>query len=140
MERVTVMTIVYSCLQEAIKENSLYDSNSEVSVGNTEDGFQASTHVMEGEFKAGSQEHFYFEPHSCLAVPVGEFDEMDIHISTHYLLFAQVNYKNHIFTSVLPIGYQMQSCVFGYFIGNAESNRKKEYEYFISKFGIFVKR
>ena len=50
------MTIVYSCIQEAIKENSLYDSNSEVSVGNTEDAFQASTHVMEGEFKAGSQE------------------------------------------------------------------------------------
>lgn len=76
-------------IEEAIKETSLYDSNSEVSVGNTEDGFKASTHVMEGEFRAGSQEHFYFEPHSCLAVPVGEFDEMDIHISTHNLVFAQ---------------------------------------------------
>ena len=58
------MTIMYSCIQEAIKDNSIYDAKSEVSAGNTEDGFRASTHVMEGEFRAGSQEHFYFEPHS----------------------------------------------------------------------------
>ena len=116
------MTIVYSCIQEAINANSLYDSNSEVSVGNTEAAFQASTHVMEGEFRTGSQEHFYFEPHSCLAVPVGEFDEMDIHISTHNLLFAQVDYKNHLSISEPCVGYQM--FLFCYLLENEKSNRK----------------
>ena len=45
-------------------------------------GFGASDQVIEGEVYVGSQEHFYMEPQSCVAVPRGEDGEMDIFSST----------------------------------------------------------
>ena len=77
-------------IQEAIRENSFYGVKSEISVGDTDSGFLASTNVIEGEFSTGYQEHFYLEPHSTLVVPRHEFDEMEIHVTTQNLARIQV--------------------------------------------------
>ncbi len=38
--------------------------------------------TLEGQFRVGGQDHFYLEPHGCLAVPKGENSEMEIFAST----------------------------------------------------------
>ena len=38
--------------------------------------------TMSGSVKLGGQEHYYLEPHSAVAVPHGEKDEMTVHITT----------------------------------------------------------
>ena len=77
-------------MQEAIKENSIFDTRSEISAGNIDNGFQESEAVIEGEFGSGYQEHFYLEPWSCLVVPRVENDEMDIVVTSQNLMAMQV--------------------------------------------------
>ena len=89
-DRIDFRGTVLCHLQEAIKENSFYDVESEITVGNTEDGLRASDKVIEGEFSTGYQEHFYLEPWSTLVVPKIEYDEMEIFGSSQNLSCIQV--------------------------------------------------
>ena len=46
--------------------------------GDVESGFKNSDHVIEGEVRIGSQEHFYLETQACIAIPKGEAGEMEV--------------------------------------------------------------
>ncbi|KAK2165479.1 hypothetical protein NP493_1361g00029 [Ridgeia piscesae] len=70
-------------IQQAIDAGSFFSENKKtLSKGDVTTGFGASDQVIEGEVYVGSQEHFYMEPQSCVAVPRGEDGEMDIFSST----------------------------------------------------------
>ena len=70
-------------------------------------GFGASDQVIEGEVYVGSQEHFYMEPQSCVAVPRGEDGEMDVFSSIQAATTLQV---------LCPIvNFVYHSCTFMFF-------------------------
>ena len=50
-----------------------------------------------GEVTLGGQEHFYFEPHTALAVPNGEKEEMTVYFSTQ-VEFYYFGIKGHLVT------------------------------------------
>ena len=70
-------------------------------MGDTEDGFQQSDQEITGEYSTGYQEHFYLEPWSCLVVPRGENEEMDIIVTTQNLNIIQVQFQNQKYTEHL---------------------------------------
>ena len=37
--------------------------------GNIDEGFNEAEEVLEGTVRVGSQEHFYMEPQTCIAIP-----------------------------------------------------------------------
>lgn len=45
-------------------------------------GYDHSPIKLQGSVRVGGQDHFYLEPHGCLAIPKGENDEMEIFAST----------------------------------------------------------
>ena len=80
-----------STLQEAIDAGSFFSEvERTLSNGDVTTGFGASDQVIDGEVYVGSQEHFYMEPHSCVAVPRGEDGEMDVYSSTQAATTVQV--------------------------------------------------
>ncbi|RXG67436.1 Xanthine dehydrogenase [Armadillidium vulgare] len=67
-------------IEEAIKANSVWEPLM-VEIGNLDEGFKNSKHVLEGESRTGFQEHFYMETNTHIAVP---YDNDEIHlIGTH---------------------------------------------------------
>ncbi|XP_075036204.1 aldehyde oxidase-like [Mixophyes fleayi] len=69
-------------IEEAINNNSFYQPQRHLEVGNVEEAFQAADQVHEGEIYIGGQEHFYMETQSIRAVPKGEDGEMDVYVAT----------------------------------------------------------
>ncbi|XP_069839456.1 aldehyde oxidase-like isoform X2 [Dendropsophus ebraccatus] len=83
------VSIVYDNLQpviltieEAINNNSFYQPQRQLEVGNVEEAFQTADQVHEGEVFIGGQEHFYMETQSIRVVPKGEDGEMDVYLAT----------------------------------------------------------
>jgi xanthine dehydrogenase/oxidase len=68
-------------IEEAIAANSFYVERAQVK-GDIVMGFSQSDHTIEGEVRVGGQEHFYFEPQTCICVPTGEKAEMTVYSST----------------------------------------------------------
>ncbi len=50
--------------------------------GDCDSVFDEGLNVISGEVKVGSQEHFYMEPQSCIVIPTGEDQELEIISST----------------------------------------------------------
>ncbi|CAH1793529.1 unnamed protein product [Owenia fusiformis] len=78
-------------LESAISEKRYRPNPKVLDVGDVETGFKEADLVFEGEMSMGSQEHFYLEPQSCIAVPTGEAGEIDITISTQCLNIVQAS-------------------------------------------------
>ncbi|CAN2389154.1 heptaldehyde:oxygen oxidoreductase activity [Pristimantis euphronides] len=69
-------------IEEAINNNSFYQPQRQLEVGNLEEAFRTADQVHEGEVFIGGQEHFYMETQSIRAVPKGEDGEMDVYLAT----------------------------------------------------------
>jgi xanthine dehydrogenase/oxidase len=65
--------------------------------GDCENAFKTSPHIISGEVRIGSQEHFYMEPQSCVAIPKGEDKEMEIISSTQNPTGVQVRTTKNIY-------------------------------------------
>ncbi|XP_064623693.1 xanthine dehydrogenase/oxidase-like [Lineus longissimus] len=65
-------------LEEAVAANPDMKPRNVLKVGDVEEGFKKSKHIIEGEFRLGGQEHFYMETNGSIAIPSGEKGEMDI--------------------------------------------------------------
>ncbi len=70
-------------LEDAIAKNSLLQPERKIETGDIEDGFKKSSHIIEGEFATGGQEHWYLETQICLCIP-GEGKEMKVYSSTQH--------------------------------------------------------
>ena len=64
-------------IEEAIEQNILLHPARKIERGNIDEGFKNSTHIIEGELKTGSQEHWYLETQVALAIP-NEGDDIKI--------------------------------------------------------------
>ena len=69
-------------IEEAIEAGCLFDWQKHLEVGDVEEGFKEADHIVEGTVRVGAQEHFYMETHSCLVIPAGEDDEIEIYSAT----------------------------------------------------------
>ncbi|XP_071977277.1 aldehyde oxidase-like [Engystomops pustulosus] len=69
-------------IEEAINNNSFYQPQRQLEVGNVEEAFETADQVHEGEVFLGGQEHFYLETQSIRAVPKGEDGEMDVYLAS----------------------------------------------------------
>lgn len=80
--------LIYICLQEVIAQNRFLDKQAQ-KLSNQITGeidwrqleSTADMRIFEGTARIGGQEHFYFEPHSCLVIP-GERDVLNVYSST----------------------------------------------------------
>ena len=76
-------------IQDAIERDSFFaDDDLELKVGKIDERtfkiepeFEGQEFVFEGKCRIGGQEHFYFETHGCLVIPV-EGDELIVYSST----------------------------------------------------------
>ncbi|HOZ30229.1 MAG TPA: xanthine dehydrogenase molybdopterin binding subunit [Bacteroidales bacterium] len=85
-------------IEEAIEKNSLLQPERKIESGDIESGFKKSSHIIEGEFQSGGQEHWYLETQICLCVP-GEGNEIKAFSSTQHPSETQA-----IISEVLGIG------------------------------------
>jgi xanthine dehydrogenase/oxidase len=76
-------------IQEAIAAESYIGEPKRADDGDVDDAMAAAEHVLEGEMEMGGQEHFYFEPQGCIAVPSGE-GEMEVFSSTQQATGSQI--------------------------------------------------
>lgn len=90
-----LIDIKYECLtpliftiDQAIEHQSYLGRELSLQIGNLEEGFQQSEHIINGEFYFGGQEHFYLETNCCLAIP-HEHDEIEIYASTQNVCGVQ---------------------------------------------------
>ncbi len=65
-----------------LKENSLQPPR-KIECGSISAAFKVCDHIIEGTLRTGSQEHWYLETQSCLAVP-GEGKEIKLYSSTQH--------------------------------------------------------
>ncbi|WP_019587843.1 xanthine dehydrogenase molybdopterin binding subunit [Deinococcus apachensis] len=70
-------------LQEAIGAQSFQGAQSTVRRGDVEHGLTQATHIFEGEFEMGGQEHFYLETNASLA-QVDEWGQVFVQSSTQH--------------------------------------------------------
>ena len=88
-------------LQQAIDANSFLESDPiTIKKGDVVEGFKGSDVIVEGEMYVGGQEHFYFETHTCIAVPSGEDNEMTVIASTQHPQLIQVHYITCLYTCI----------------------------------------
>lgn len=89
-------TLFFCCCltsQDAISNNSFHSWPGDmgaINYGSVSKAFASCDHVIEGELKVGSQEHFYMETNSVRVVPKGEDGEMDVYCGTQYGAGLQV--------------------------------------------------
>ncbi|XP_036603994.1 xanthine dehydrogenase/oxidase isoform X1 [Trichosurus vulpecula] len=76
-------------IEDAIKNNSFYDSELKIEKGDLKKGFAEADNVVSGELYIGGQEHFYLETHCTIAVPKGEAGEMELFVSTQNTMKTQ---------------------------------------------------
>jgi len=79
-------------IEDAIESGSFYESRAYLpfKIGEPEEAFSASEHVIEGEFTTTRQEHFYEETLSALVVPINEEGEMKVYSPTPNALMTQL--------------------------------------------------
>jgi xanthine dehydrogenase large subunit len=70
-------------LETAILKNNRLHPAQKKECGEVISAFRASNQIIEGTLKTGSQEHWYLETQSCLAVP-GEGKEIKLYSSTQH--------------------------------------------------------
>ena len=76
------LTAVLS-IEDAIEVNSYFPAkNSEICVGDLNQGFRDCDQILTGTFRTGGQEHFYMETQCCLAIPTMESGEIEIFSAT----------------------------------------------------------
>lgn len=87
-QAVKLVDIQYECLEpsiftidQAVEQQSYLGRELSLQIGNLEQGFQESEHILTGEFYIGGQEHFYMETNCCVAIP-HEHGELELHTST----------------------------------------------------------
>ncbi|CAL8074582.1 unnamed protein product [Orchesella dallaii] len=81
--------------EDAIKHNSFYSAyDIKLVKGDCEAVFDEGNNVLTGEVKVGSQEHFYMEPQSCIVIPKGEDQELEIISSTQNPTGIQMEVAN----------------------------------------------
>jgi xanthine dehydrogenase large subunit len=85
-------------IQDAINKDSLLQPARKIELGNIDEGFAASTNIIEEVFESGGQEHWYLETQICLAVP-GEGNEIKAFSSTQHPSETQA-----IIAEVLSVG------------------------------------
>ncbi|MDD2634422.1 MAG: xanthine dehydrogenase molybdopterin binding subunit [Bacteroidales bacterium] len=85
-------------IKDAIENNSLLQPERKIEIGDINAGFASSTHILEGEFESGGQEHWYLETQICLTIP-GEGNEIKAYCSTQHPSETQT-----IIAEVLGIG------------------------------------
>ncbi|CAH1779265.1 unnamed protein product [Owenia fusiformis] len=76
-------------LETAISEKLYLPNPKVLQAGDMELGFKESDLIFEGEISMGSQEHFYMEPLSSIALPIGEAGEIDITVTSQSLIDIQ---------------------------------------------------
>ena len=76
--------------QDAIKANSVLGDKIKIPCDSTEAGLKDADRILEGEVHIGGQKHFYLEQQSCLVVPRGEDNALDIYSSTQWPHIVQV--------------------------------------------------
>ncbi|PIK46750.1 putative xanthine dehydrogenase/oxidase-like [Apostichopus japonicus] len=76
-------------VEDAINKGSFLTKPVTYAVGDTETALRESDHMLEGEMKIGGQEHFYMETQCCIAIPKGEFGEMEVISSTQDVAHTQ---------------------------------------------------
>lgn len=68
-------------IDEAKRRGLFIGKTMTIQRGDVEAAFASATHILEGTFINGGQDHFYLESQAALAVP-GEFDQLTVHSST----------------------------------------------------------
>jgi len=79
-------------LEEAIAQNLFHECPpyvNQISRGDTKAAFELCHHVINGEVRIGSQEHFYMETHSVRVVPAGEDGEIDVYSGEQWSTLIQ---------------------------------------------------
>ena len=76
-------------IDQAIKENSFYDSHHSIKRGDPEKAFKKAPHVVEGDLSANGQSHFYLETNTCL-VEYLEGDHLKVTGSSQNPTFCQM--------------------------------------------------
>lgn len=69
--------------ETAVAKNSLLGPPRNISRGDVETALKSSKHIIKGELRTGSQEHWYLETQVCLCIP-GEGKEMKVYSSTQH--------------------------------------------------------
>nr|CAD7437878.1 unnamed protein product [Timema bartmani] len=78
-----VLDDVIVTLEDAIEKKSYFPgSPTKLTRGDIDQAFAESDHQICGEVRIGGQEHFYLETQTCIAVPKGEDDELELFCST----------------------------------------------------------
>nr|CAD7423911.1 unnamed protein product [Timema monikensis] len=78
-----VLDDVIVTLEDAIEKKSYFPGfPTKLTRGDIDQAFAESDHQICGEVRIGGQEHFYLETHTCIAVPKGEHDELELFCST----------------------------------------------------------
>jgi len=70
-------------LETAIQKDNSIQPSRKIECGNISAAFKVCDHIIEGTLRTGSQEHWYLETQSCLAVP-GEGKEIKLYSSTQH--------------------------------------------------------
>ncbi len=68
-------------IDEAVAHQRFIGPTRRIKRGNVATALAQATHLLDGTFTSGGQEHFYLEPQSALAIP-GEAGQLTIHSST----------------------------------------------------------
>ncbi|KAJ8045585.1 Xanthine dehydrogenase/oxidase [Holothuria leucospilota] len=111
-------------IKDAIHKESFLKQPLEISIGDTDEGFNQSDIMIEGECHVGAQEHFYMETMASIIIPKGEDCEMEIISSTQNITETQFSVamalgipKNRIVCRTKRLGggfggKESRSCIF----------------------------
>ncbi len=74
---------IFTIEEAKAAKSILYKAATPFVQGDPEAGFKKATHVLEGTFTCGGQEHFYMESQAAIAYPM-ENDQVEIHSSSQH--------------------------------------------------------
>ncbi|CAG2066886.1 unnamed protein product, partial [Timema podura] len=90
-----VLDDVIVTLEDAIGKKSYFPGfPTKLTRGDIDQAFAESDHQICGEVRIGGQEHFYLETQTCIAVPKGEDDELELFCSTQNPTELQIGEEN----------------------------------------------
>ena len=92
-------------IQESIDKKMFLTEEKKISRGDVDKAFSDSSHVLEGVFENGGQEHFYLESHATAAYPL-ENNQIEVHSSSQHPSETQ-----HVVAHSLGLRYHQVVCV-----------------------------
>ncbi len=92
-------------IDEAKAKRSFILNTRIIECGDIKAAFKEATHVIQGVFRNGGQDHFYLESQACIAYP-GEFNTITIHSSTQHPTEVQ-----HVIADVLGLQQKDVICI-----------------------------